>query len=194
MNISKHCRQRFVERIKGITNTVERNAYITNNMERIDEHIETMFSFAQFVYRGRIGGDMTIKSFYIHRDVAFVVADDTIVTIFKINFEFPADAKDYVINSLLIKIKELDDIIAEEKSLVQEEVAKLDNEKEKNNLEIAHLEERLRLLKAKNKLIDDEKAILSQQTAETMRQQERYAVQLFGMSCYKQDVKDKDWK
>lgn len=196
MNITKHCRSRYVERIKGITNTIERNAYITTNMERIDEHIETMFSFAKFVYRGRIGGDGSKKSFYVHQDIAFVVADtdDTIVTIFKINFEFPADAKDYVINSLISQIQELDDIIAQEKAVIQEETARLDTDKEKNSLEIADLEERVKLLKARNKHIDDEKALLLQETAETIRKQERFAIQLFSNSEYKADVKDKDWK
>lgn len=195
MQITKHARQRYVERIKGITNTVERNAYITNNMERIDEHIETMFGYAQFVYRGRIGGDMSMKSFFIHQDIAFVVSEnETIVTIFKINFEFPIDAKNYVINSLVRSIKELDEQIASEKEMVAIEVNKIDAEREANNLEIGVLEEKMRLLKSKNKLLEEEKTLLIQEVGTTAKEQERFAYQLFANTDYKQDIKDKDWK
>ena len=107
ISITRHTLERYVERIKGVKDKNERNTYITMNRELLEGHITTMFEHAEFVFKGKIGGDGTNKNFYLLQDVAFVVSDEnSIVTIFKINFEFPQEAQEFVIKCLVDKIKE----------------------------------------------------------------------------------------
>ena len=191
INITRHARERYCERIKGITDKTERNAYLTNNEELILSHINMMFSHAKFIYRGKIGGDNTTKNFYISsNDICLVVSDDNnLITIFKINFEFPQDAKDYVINSLVEHIQDLGERFTEEKEKVDSRLCDIDLEKERNDSEIKELEAKIKILKDKNTMLDMEKKTALQEVALISTQQQRYAWQLFGNSDLKSDFK-----
>lgn len=181
VNITRHCLERYVERIKGITDKTEKNAYITNNRERLEEHINEMFSHAKFIYKGQVGADNASKNFYLLQDVGFVLStDNNLITIFKINFDFPQDAKQYVIDSLVKHIQELEEQFKIEKEKVDEEIIQMEQQKELNNNEIKELEARIKLLKDKNTTMDMHKKTLLQETALIATQQQRYVYQLFG--------------
>ena len=190
LNITRHSLERYVERIKGISDKLERNTYITTNREVLEEHINTMFNNSECVYRGKVGGDNTTKNFYLASgDICLVVSDDSnLVTIFKINFEFPQEAKEYVIKTLVKSIKELEVEFAEKKKEVDESITKLEIQKEHNDIEIKELEARIKLLKDKNNACDIEKKNLLQETNLISYKQQRYAWQLFGNSDYKNDI------
>lgn len=192
INITRHARERYCERIKGITDKLERNAYITNNEALILSHINNMFSHSSFIFRGKIGGDNTTKNFYLHQDIAMVVSDDNnLITIFKVNFEFPDDAKDYVIKSLVKHIQDLSEQFTEEKSKVDSKICSIELDKERNNAEIKELEDRIKILKEKNAILDMEKQTSLKEVALISTQQQRYAWQLFGNSDYKNDISKK---
>ena len=189
VNITRHCLERYVERIKGITDKTEKNAYITNNRERLEEHINTMFSNSEFVFRGKIGGDLTSKNFYLIQDIGMVLSDDNnLITIFKINFDFPEEAKLFVIDSLVKNIRELEDKFKLAKQRVDEEISLIENQKEQSDNEIRELEARIKLLKDKNTTMDMHKKTMLQETALIATQQQRYAHQLFGATSYKEDI------
>lgn len=192
INVTRHARERYCERIKGIADKTERNAYITTNEEIILSHINAMFSHSKFIFRGKIGGDNTTKNFYLHQDIAMVVSDDNnLVTIFKVNFEFPNDAKFYVINSLVEHIQDLGERFTEEKEKVDSRLCDIELEKERNDSEIKELESRIKILKDKNAMLDMEKKTALQEVALISSQQQRYAWQLFGNSDYKNDIPKK---
>lgn len=189
ISITRHALERYVERIKGVKDKNERNAYITMNRELLEGHIATMFEHAEFVFKGKIGGDGTNKNFYLLQDIAFVVSDEnSIVTIFKINFEFPQEAQEFVIKCLVDKIKELDEQFIEEKIKVDEKLAEIDTKKEQNDLEIKELEARIKLLKDKNNTLDLERKNILQEVALIDTQKNRYAFQLFGNTDFKNDL------
>lgn len=192
INITRHARERYCERVKGIADKTERNAYITTNEEIILSHINSMFSHSKFIFRGKIGGDNTTKNFYLHQDIALVVSDDNnLITIFRVNFEFPSDAKFYVINSLVEHILDLEERFKEEKEKVDSRIFDIEMEKEKNEAEIKELETRIKLLKDKNTMLDMEKKTSLQEVSLISSQQQRYAWQLFGNSDYKNDITKK---
>lgn len=193
VNITRHCLERYVERIKGITDKTEKNAYITNNRERLEEHINTMFSNSEFVFRGRIGGDNTTKNFYISSNNICLVMDDsnTLITLYRIIFDFPSEINEVVIDGLRGKILELSQKIEEVKQKNQLKFENIENKKTNIDLEIAELEAKIKTKKMEKEYLTMERNLLLEESNAIITEQQRYCNQLLGMNEYKADVKAK---
>jgi len=189
MNITKHARQRYVERIKGITDKLERDAYISINEEVIDSHINKMFQYAKHIYTGQIGTDKTTKKFYLNQDIAFVVSnDDAIVTIFRVDFAFPEKTKFNVINDLIEEILNGNIEVDGLKIEYDQNSKELDNELQINIQKIKQLKDEIILLEAKNDIIKSQKDIGLKEVQVVNSKIRGYAEQLFGNTSYKEDL------
>ena len=187
--ITKHACRRYVERIKGISDQRERDAYISENQTILYEHINKMFDHSEFIYRGQIGGDKTTKDFYIHQDICFVVSNDSrIITIFKIIFSFTEELNPVIREELIKKIKELKIKIEEETEKTQEERWGIDVEIDQNSKRIKELYLEIDILKSKNKMLEEEKSMKTNGICLLNSERDRIAEQLFGNTEYKKDV------
>ena len=53
INISEHCKQRYVERIKDITDRQELRRYIVLHEQDIIQNIRKMLQFGEIIYTGK---------------------------------------------------------------------------------------------------------------------------------------------
>lgn len=195
MNISKHARIKYVERIKEIDNQQERNQYIAQNTDMIDEHILKMFDKAKFVYRGQLGGSKTTTDYYIFQDskrsIAFVVQKEKelIITLYVINFNFPEDISKIVVDGLLREIEKINDnlIIEKDKSNTQE--LQISTDIDLLNEEIKELEMKLKFKREMRDILDKQKQSLNNNCILLNQELTKYALQVFGNTDYKEDVK-----
>ncbi len=192
MDITNHCIRRYVERIKGINNSIEVKEYIAVNQDQIEKEINKMFTYADFVIEAQIGGDKTNKRFYIRDNVIFVVNSDdkVIITLYKIDFGFPEATNRKITKDLIEEIHNLDEQLEEKNKSVSEYVESKKLEIDTWNNEISCLEEKIKCLKRKIKVnecsIDE-----SVQSNNVIRTQLKdYANKLCNSIEYKMDLKE----
>lgn len=158
MDVTKHCRERYVERIKGINNSIERKEYIANNQEQIDIDINKLFEFAKFIDTEQIGGDKTSKNFYINDNIILVVNTENtvIITLYKVDFGFSPKTNRNIIKDLLEEIEEEKNNVVKfdnrNKEYRNSQQLKIDEYKNK----ISELEESISLYKTKINSINNE--------------------------------------
>lgn len=188
MNITKHARERYVERVKGITTKNEIRQYIVENEEMLDNHILKLFEHSDKIYTGQVGGDKTTKDFYITNDICIVADSECIRTIFIINFAFPEKTKMVVIEDLKEEIMRLQSDIEIEKEESDKERDKLNHSIEKLKQDIANYEELIDIRQSEIRMYETQKQVLNKKTQQSYRYLNNYADQLFGNTEYKKDL------
>lgn len=195
MNISKHARTKYIERIKEIDNQQERNQYIAQNTDMIDEHILKMFNQAKFVFRGQLGGSKTTTDYYIFQDskrsIAFVVQKEKelIITLYVINFNFPNNISKIVIDGLLDEIDNINSSLKSEETVVSQKKLQLESEIDLVNEEIKILESKLKNKREEKSILEKEQQSLNNNCIVLNQELTKNALQLFGNTDYKEDVK-----
>ena len=53
--ISNHAMERYAKRIANRDTTIDINAYVQTNKEKITEDINSMIEFSQHIYTGKVG-------------------------------------------------------------------------------------------------------------------------------------------
>lgn len=189
MNITKHARRMYIERIKEITEKSMVDLYYTQNESQIDEWIEKLFEFSSLIYTGQIGGDKTTKDFYLNGDVCLVVKDNnTIITIYKLNFAFPERTRKVVIQDLIDEIQNLRTEIKQEKMIVDEQFAFYDLEENRMKLEIVKLKEQIEIFESEIKINQSRRSVASKKLTHLNTCVKAYAEQLLGNTEYKKDI------
>jgi len=109
MEVSVHMGRRYCQRIKGIEEKTS-GAYYHQNMEQINNEIEKLFNYSEEFYSGKIKQHPS-RTYYRHRDILIVAADDVLVSIFKVSFGGICEDK---VNDILdIMLKEVEDVVFE---------------------------------------------------------------------------------
>ncbi|HLO11103.1 MAG TPA: hypothetical protein VK190_02480 [Pseudoneobacillus sp.] len=190
MNVSEHCKERYVERIKGITEKLEIKQYLVDNGERIVDNINKMFEFSNFIFKGQIGGDKITRNFYIKDDTIFVTdtASSCIITLYKVDFGFPEDATKAAIKSLIREIEDLNTKIESEKLIIGEFTAVKQLELENIDSEIKNVQAQLDILKSKRQFAYDELTYRNADLQLFNKKAEQYATLLCNSLAFKLDV------
>lgn len=121
IDLTKHCKTRYVERVKGITGNFAVQEYVAANNERIIQDVNKIFTYSDFLIEDQIGGDKTTKRFYIKDDILLVLSRDesVIVTLIKVDFGFPGKTNRNIVKDLLVEINLLkEDLEESERSIV----------------------------------------------------------------------------
>lgn len=121
IDLTKHCKVRYVERVKGITGNFAVQEYVIANNERIIQDVNKIFTYSDFLIEDQIGGDKTTKRFYIKDDILLVLRSDesAIITLIKVDFGFPVKTNRNIIKDLLEEISSLkEDLEENERSIV----------------------------------------------------------------------------
>ncbi|WP_067923902.1 hypothetical protein [Alicyclobacillus shizuokensis] len=157
MNLTKHFKQRYVERIVGITTVPERQHYIIAHEEQINRHVHQLFEHARFLWRGQIGDNMT-RNYYIRDNIIIVTdVDNTcFITVFKCDLGFPEPVNRQTIKGLLREVDKLNAQLerAEAKSKIT--VDRLKTQMSTLDEQIVILERQLDMLRHKRDLIQAE--------------------------------------
>lgn len=117
IDLTKHCKVRYVERIKGITGDFAVQEYVIANNERIIQDVNKIFTYSDFLIEDRIGEDRLVRRFYVKDDILLVLSKDesVIVTLIKVDFGFPGKTNRNIVKDLLVEINLLKENLEESK-------------------------------------------------------------------------------
>ena len=129
INISNHCIQRYIERVKNNN----RNITVANDDENgIINEIKKLFISSDFYFEGQIGKSTNIVRVYCNRNGwIFLVSKDntTLITVYKVDLLVDDDELDQMyVEKALEKIKTLKDIFDEQDKDAREEISNCQKE------------------------------------------------------------------
>lgn len=189
-NATKHSLERWVERILDIATKKERDDYIRDNRDQIIEHMNKTFEYAQFIYKGQIGDNVT-RNYYIQGNIIFVMntTDDAFITVYKVDFNFTSEINLHVAKEL---IKEIHRLVAEKEEIdfkVLEEVEKMNEESEQLAIQIRILNEQAKVLADSKRTLDESTKTINAQSRVVDLEIQKYTNQLVNSKEYREDLK-----
>lgn len=188
-NCTNHFNKRWTERIVGLKDEKDVNEYITLNKEMISEHSNKTFEFAQFIYHGQIGDNVS-RNYYIKDDIVFVAntTNDAFITVYKVDLGFTSELNATVRKGLLEEIekltKEKEDIEFEILLEVEDKESDIQNADE----QIKILEEQLNNLKKDRDFKKQEISNIKSKSLNTGLELRRYTLMLVNSKEYKSDL------
>lgn len=192
MNITKHFYERYIERVKGISNPQEVTAYRLTNLDALTRDINKMAGKLVPLYTGQIGDHVTRKFFTVQNYMVVTDSDETaMITIYRIDLGFSVTV-DQEIEKLMLKE------IGQQRGKVSQEV---DNHQDKMNtlkksiedLKERHhdLEEALKANEAERQAQENLLKTSSSELIQTRNELKRLVTRLVN-PLYYQDIKAKD--
>lgn len=153
MNIRNHFKERYVQRITGLTDRQEIKQYIVINDAQITENINKMFEHAKFLYRVQVDKNNATCNFYI-ADNIILVADSHInlMTLYRVDFSFPEDINRQVTKGLLEEIEKLQELLEEGKFTLNRKTIEIEN----TDVELKALERQIEIKRTQKKVLEEE--------------------------------------
>ncbi|WP_124118493.1 hypothetical protein [Paenibacillus xylanexedens] len=188
-NVKNHAKQRYCERILGITDSNEWKRYLAQNDEMVCNHINKMVDNSLFIYRGQIG-DNTTKVFRMADNIVLVMdsQETCVITLFKCYFDFGDDMDRQIIKHELLRLDELHNGLKNIDAEIQDFVEQVTVTSTTLDMQIKAMEEQLRLLKAQKTSADE--AIKGKRAGRefTVKEIEKIAVRLCNSLEYRRDL------
>lgn len=188
-NVKNHAKQRYCERILGITDSNEWKRYLAQNDEMVCNHINKMVDNSLFIYRGQIG-DNTTKVFRMADNIVLVMdsQETCVITLFKCYFDFGDDMDRQIIKHELLRLDELHNGLKNIDAEIQDFVEQVTVTSTTLDMQIKAMEEQLRLLKAQKASADE--AIKGKRAGRefTVKEIEKIAVRLCNSLEYRRDL------
>lgn len=188
-NCTKHFLERWTERIVGITTEKEMKDYINQNKDMIVEHANTTFEYAEFIYKGQIGDNVT-RNYHIKDDLIFVTntTDDAFITIYKVDLGFTKEINASVRKGLVQEIQKLteekyeaDCAIIEEVEAKKQQVSLLDDQ-------ITVMEEQLKNMKKQRDFMKEEIKNTNSKSLNIGLEIRKFTLMLVNSKDYKNDL------
>lgn len=109
--ISKHCEERYTERIMGKEDANSVNRFIVENKEKIKQDIHKMIEYGELIYTGRQSqkdGKGNVLNVYLKNCWVVLVDNksDVVVTLFKIDLQLGDDFNKTYISKMMNKLNE----------------------------------------------------------------------------------------
>lgn len=125
VKISKHAKQRYAERILGITSDVEVNNYINQNEEKIQKDISKMIQYGNLIYSGKqCNKEKRTNKVNVYSKDCWIILYDTesknVITLYKIDLGAGDNFNIEYINKMIEKIL----ILQEELKVISEDISK----------------------------------------------------------------------
>lgn len=155
MDITQHAKERYAERIMGITDINEIKQYAIINEEKIQEDLSNMVAYGKLLYTGKID-NYTATRIYCNRFGWMVILDgkeDRVITFYKVDLGLGEDLNCLYVKKVYDKIDDLEEDLIEisesndaELSEINEEQALIREKIKEYNSLIKSLENRVNVL------------------------------------------------
>lgn len=191
MNITKHAKRRYVERILGITTRNEVLEYVAKNSERIEEYVKTLYEYADFIWKGQIGDNIT-RNYFLKDDIIIVTdtQNTAIITLYKVDYGFPEKTNLKIAKDLKSEIARLTNKYNKEIEKSKNKIDRKELELQNTELEIKSLENQIKLLKEKQDLLKNEIKCLKNNGQLINEEIKRNTILLVNSIDYKADLKE----
>lgn len=189
INCTNHFIKRWVERVVGITATRELNEYIGKNRGMIVEHVNKTYEFAEHIYTGQIGDNVT-RNYHIKDDLVFVMNTNNtaFVTILKVDVGFTEELNTVVRRGLVKEIRKLSEEKEEIELQIIDEIADKEHEIAATEEQIKLLQEQLNNLKKSNDFKKEEVKQMKKKSLNTGLELKKHALTLINSRDYKEDL------
>lgn len=165
ITVSNHFRERYTERIKGITDIGTRNSYAYQHADNILEWAEKMLTYGAEFYSGTVGGKYADRRYIRCGEYILVQnpVDEVLITIFEIGFGFDVNNNKEIsrimaseINTLQNEIELAEVVSLEINEQAESEIALIDLQIEqlKRTLELLEADKEALKVKAKRSKFD----------------------------------------
>ena len=161
INATKHARERYASRIKGIEkNAIKAN--VTMNGAEYEKDLNKMYDNSREIYIGKFQNHNECRSRW-SQDIILVIdkQEQNIITLYRVDFNFTKKINKSILNDLLQELNEKEEAWLSEKAKAKEVNDGLDNEKallemniEAKTQELKDLQNRLDALKSYMKTIN----------------------------------------
>ncbi|APM37347.1 hypothetical protein [Clostridium kluyveri] len=191
IDLTKHCKVRYVERVKGITGNFAVQEYVAANNERIIQDVNKIFTYSDFLTEDQIGGDKTTKRFYIKDDILLVLRSDesAIITLIKVDFGFPVKTNRNIVKDLLVEINLLKEDLEENERSIVDYVNARTLERERYFDKIQLLQEEINSLNLTIKQIDVDIEKKKESTKVSKLKLKEYVNMICNSRAFKDDLK-----
>jgi hypothetical protein len=193
MNITKHAKQRYVERVMNISGKQQVATTMTVSSDKINKEIENLFIESRLVFDGQVGGDKANKQFYLHKDneLVFVLDSsfDNLVTIYRINFAFPKHVRDYVIEELIKTIDDFTLTIDNSREEIKTHLGEIDTEIQRENDLIKHYQSLIDASKNNISILQQTRENTLNRSSSLFTERQIYINQLLSNNEWKTDFK-----
>jgi len=188
MNVKNHVYFRYCQRILNMQDKKEINEYTFQNKDKITDDIISLFNQATYLWTGVLGENKPMN-FYIYDGICFVctINNESIVTLYKLNYGFTEDIDKSIINGLLAeicKVNEKINKITEHKDKIlpvkEYEISNIDNE-------ISVLQEQIKILEKKKSHITEEINVINDELNFVLLEKDKIARQLVNSINYRMD-------
>ena len=188
-NCTKHFNIRWAERIVELKDEKEIREYVTLNKEMINEHANKTFEFAQFLYSGQIGDNIT-RNYYIKDDIVFVTntTDDAFITVYKVDMGFTSALNATVRKGLIKEIGRLSKEKEDIEFIILQEVEDKEFDIQNSDEQIKILEEQLNNLKKDRDFKKEEIKNIKSKSLNAGLDLRRYTIMLVNSKEYKSDL------
>lgn len=111
MQITKHAKERYAERIMDKGDTRDINLFITQNEEKIKTDIEKMVNYGEQIFSGRTtGGKPGCNPVNVYRNGLWIILEDSkshdVITLYKIELGADEDFDTEFVNRMMVKLDE----------------------------------------------------------------------------------------
>lgn len=191
INIKKHAKQRYIERILGITDTQDIKVALVDMDERIIDHVNKMFEHASFIYKGQIG-DNTTKNFYLVDNIVLVtdVGNTCVITLYKCSFGFGDSTDRFIIKSEIEQITALHEELNKIEVDIGEFVEAKQTEISTIDAKIRATEEQIKQLRTMKSAAEGEIEAKRATRTFNMKEIENRAVRICNSIEYRRDLKE----
>lgn len=190
-NCTKHFVERWVERILGITTSNEANDYILQNRDMIVEHANKTFEYAEFLYRGQLGDNIT-RNYYIEDDIVFVLntTDDAMITVYKVDLGFTPELNVHVRKGLIMEIIRLREEKDNADFQILVDLEDKEHQVERLSDEIKIVEQQLKNLYQQRDFANEEVKQIKVQSLNAGLELKKFTLMLVNSKEYKKDLQN----
>ena len=146
ISVTKHACERYCERVleKNIT-------YAQTNRDEVAKDIIELYGKSEWLYKGKFQSN-EIGNFYIGDNIIFVLNEQNqaIITLYYIDYGMPEEINLQITEGLVNKIKDIQNVIAEE-------VEEYDVKIEKSKIEVMEIDEKINLLQQDINMLEVDK-------------------------------------
>ena len=158
--LSNHFRERYAERVQGITDIQTIKSWSYQNADMIIEWANKMVEFGTVFYEGTVNNKYVERRYIRNGEYILVQSpqDGKLITIFKISFTFSDDNNKEISRLLSTEISELQSAIMESQSKFTDINAEINTQIELIDLDIAQLKRKIEILEdSKSELVNQGK-------------------------------------
>jgi len=155
----------------------------------ISEHANKTFEFAEFIYKGQIGDNIT-RNYYIKDDIVFVAntTNDALITVYKVDLGFTEELNATVRRGLIQEIEKLSQEKEEIEFQMLVEVEEKEHQAQSLDESIKIMEEQLLNLKKQKEFVEQEVKNIKSKSLNVVLELKRYALMLVNSKEYKKDI------